>query len=93
MAKQFDEAITSVRTNGAVPVHQCCFGYGFINKGGVAVTVNQTLLLPAPAPGLSGESYFYIDDEKALYSQKQFLVTFAAGANPYVEIHQYHIVS
>lgn len=92
MAK-FDEQINTVRQNGAVQVHNCCFGYGFINKGDQAVVVNQTLLLPAPAPGLSGESYFYVDNEKALYSQKQFLVTFAGGGtNPVVEIHQYHIV-
>lgn len=91
MAK-FDEQVNAVRTNTAVAVHACCFGYGFINKGDEAVTVNQTLLLPAPAPGLSGESYFYVDSEKALFTQKQFLVTFAGGgANPYVEIHQYHI--
>jgi hypothetical protein len=86
----FDEQVNTVRTNTAISVHPCCFGYCFINKGNVAVTVNQTLLLPAPAPGLSGESYSYVDNEKALYSQKQFLVTFAAGANPVVEIHQYH---
>ena len=90
---KFDEQINAVRENGAVQVHQACFGYCFINKGDVAVTVNQTFLLPAPAPGLSGESYAYVDQEKALYSQKQFLVTFAAGGtNPYVEIHQYHKV-
>lgn len=92
MMQKFDEQVTAVRTNQAVSVHQCCFGYGFINKGDEAVVVNQTLLLPAPAAGLSGESYFYVDNQKAIFTQKQFLVTFAGGGtNPYVEIHQYHI--
>jgi len=87
----FDEQINTVRNNTAISVHPCCFGYGFINKGDEAVVVNQTMLLPAPGAGLSGESYFYIDNQKDLYTQKQFLVTFAGGGtNPVVEIHQYH---
>lgn len=91
MMAKFAEQINTVRINQALTVHACCFGYGYINKGDEAVVVNQTLLLPAPAPGLSGESYFYIDQQKDLYSEKQFLITFAGGGNnPVVEIHQYH---
>lgn len=90
---KFDEQVTAVRTNMAVPAHPCCFGYCFINKGDEPVVVNQTLLLPAPGVGLSGESYAYVDNQKSLFTQRQFLVTFAGGGtNPYVEIHQYHIV-
>lgn len=91
-SERFDEQINTSRVNGQIPVHPCCFGFTYINKGLVGVTVNQTYLKPALAIGLSGESYSFVHPEEKLYSQKQFLITFDAGATPWVEIHQYHKV-
>lgn len=89
----FDEKVTTQLVNGQIDKQNGCYGYCFINKGDVGVTVNQTYLLPRPAPGLSGESYAFVDPQRKLWGGSQFTITFdAGGAAPRVEIHQYHHV-
>ena len=88
----FDEKVTTVLNNGQVDKQVGCYGYCFINKGAIGVTVNQTYLLPRPAPGLSGESYAYVDPVRGLWGGSQFTVTFDAGVGGRVEIHQYHLI-
>lgn len=82
------EIMTQTYTSSqVVPRVKCCFGYEIVNVGLVAVDVNGKRLLPAPAPGLSGELRSFTDPLREELTDN-FLVTFAPGAGPAVEISQ-----
>lgn len=87
----FDTQDGTYRESQTVPVHRDCYGFIFINKGDTGVTINQTFLQPRPAPGLSGESFSYVDAGGRRY-KKDFMINFEAapGTDPWVEIHQVH---
>ena len=92
----FTEMPVSIYTSQTLPRQPGCYGYAFINKGDTGVRVNQTYLKPYPPlrPDLSGESYSFVDPEGRLFNQ-DFQITFdtAPGLNPWVEIHQYCLLT
>lgn len=96
MDKQcFSELINTIYTSQTINKQPGCYGYTFINKGDTGVRVNQTYLKPYPAgrPDLSGESYSFVDPLRAVFNMNfQVIFDAAPGANPILELHQYHHV-
>lgn len=89
----FAEFINTIYDSRTLPAMNNCYGYAFINKGDTGVRVNQTYLKPYPPgrPDLSGESYSFVDPNKAIFnSDFQIVFDAAPGAAPAVEIHQYY---
>jgi len=77
----------SIATN--VEVQQNCNGVSIRNIGNTTAVINGVQILPAPAPGLSGESYSFGGNLGEIYTgrlQLRFLLPI--GTNPNVEIIQ-----
>lgn len=70
-----------------VPRERKCYGFIAINQGAVEVRVNGIILLPAPAVGLTGASFAYVDPFEN-YFNRDFQIVFSAGAGALVQLVQ-----
>jgi hypothetical protein len=63
-----------------VPVHPKCNGWVVINKGTTIVTAQGVPLLPAPAAGVSGESYGVAGNTDEIFQEKFLNINIVAPA-------------
>lgn len=89
----YDVVTKPVLLSGEQPLFELVNSWSVQNTGLVAVQVNGKTLLPAPAPGLSGESFGVSGNYGEVYNRQYLTIQFAAGAGPAVELVQkYYII-
>ncbi len=80
--------VTQVREANQIPVSSNCFGWIAVNKGDGVAVVDNVELLPAAAPGLSGESTGLVHPLAFPYKKPVLTVTFNGGTIFQVQIIQ-----
>jgi hypothetical protein len=90
---RYDVITKNVFISGEQPLFDLVNSWAVQNTGLVAVDVNGKTLLPAPAPGLSGESFGVSGNYGEVYNRLYLTIQFAAGAGPAIQLVQkYYII-
>lgn len=91
----YDVITAPVVTSGQYALVEMVNSWAVANTGNDTVKVNGKTLLPAPAPGLSGESFGVSGNLGEIYNRRYLTIQFqGAGNAPQVEITQkYYITS
>lgn len=78
-----------------IVVPQNCNGYVAVNTGTTSVIINGITLLPAPAVGLTGQSYGVSGNEDEIFAGNNgsILVNIPAGGGQVLIIWKYYIKS
>jgi hypothetical protein len=88
--RPYNEVVQQYYASQMIQVPQDCNGYVAVNCGDTILWVNGFRLLPAPGPGLSGESKGAIGNKDEIYTgnngQIQLTVDKVVGIAPFLQI-------
>jgi hypothetical protein len=89
----FDVIVQPISISGEQPLVENLNAWSVQNTGNAIVKVNGKTLLPAPAPGLSGESFGVSGNLGELYNRRYITIQFQAGAAPQIELVQKYYIT